>query len=222
VLTYARRLAVLAALRRGPWSYHGNTFLCSTTASRQPRPASSAPAVRPRRRSPLQRFQLQICSKLVGSPTIIVAPPLRPRAGRARQVPRALRPHARPVWRHAAITFSHRHRRQPQCGREIALEDAIAPPSTRTPASACTRLQIAGSATVILCSPASSQATLAPLLLQFSLRAILVCVSTHPRRHPHTLHLASLCSPSYIYPTPIPFPRLSTLELITCHPPLPN
>jgi hypothetical protein len=86
------------------------------------------------------------------------------------------------------------------------LHSTPSPPATRSPASACTRLQIAGSATVILCSPASSQATLAPLLLQFSLRAILVCVSTHPRRHPHTLHLASLCSPFIHIPDPHPLP----------------
>jgi hypothetical protein len=57
LLTYA----ALATIRRGPWSYHRNTFLLilhqSLTTATTP---SSAPAARTRRRSPLQRFQLQI------------------------------------------------------------------------------------------------------------------------------------------------------------------
>jgi hypothetical protein len=165
--------------------------------------ASSAPAARARRRSPLQRFRCKFVQNrtLTNKSGSSTTPPTRASL-RARQVPRA--PPARSPWPEARCHhILAPPSLQPHAPR---LHSTPSPPATRSPASACTRLQIAGSATVILCSPASSQATLAPLLLQFSLRAILVCVSTHPRRHPHTLHLASLCSPFIHIPDPHPLP----------------
>jgi hypothetical protein len=183
---------------------HGHPGLITATRlSSPPQPHKAAalvgPARRPRRRSPLQRFPLQICCRLIASPTPTICPLHQPAPTtvRPRQVPRNPPapggaqqhiPALEPQLQHAEQTPSRFSALQP------------------SPASACTRLQITGSATVSLCSPASSQATLAPLLLQFSLRAILVCVSTYPRRHPHTACLASLCPPFIHIPDPHPLP----------------
>lgn len=153
---------------------------CSTKASQQPLPNSPI-----RRRSPLQRFLLQICADWVGL-TSSSRSTVRLRKKQTRRPTRrsaALPPEARSPHILAPPFGATAPARQQSRKDAIALLDGRHP----SPASACTRLQIAGSATVTLCSPASSQATLAPLL-----SAILAPSDPRLRQHapssspPHT------------------------------------
>lgn len=135
-------------IRRGPWSYHHNTF-CFSTKSLTTATATSTPRLADLHRYRLPKIQLQIsCAEPSAHPTVgcllhrhqegkfsaysICAPPspiLTPKQ------PQRCTAHCL-----QQIQAKRRHRashhRQP------------------APASACTRLQIRLSATVIICSPA--------------------------------------------------------------------
>jgi hypothetical protein len=147
-------LLCLAVCSRTPCagcSQTGPLVLSRTTFAAPPPPheaaASSAPAARARRRSPLQRFRCKFVQNrtLTNKSGSSTTPPTRASL-RARQVPRA--PPARSPWPEARCHhILAPPSLQPHAPR---LHSTPSPPATRSPASACTRLQIAGSATVIL------------------------------------------------------------------------